>query len=260
MKIAVITPYFKEGRDVLQRCMESVRTQCIPVDQILVADGHPQNWVESHHRITHVVLPKNAGDFGDTPRCLGFLLGLRSGYDILQFLDVDNILMPDHFEVVLEHFRDVANADFPDVVVSRRHMLRPDGSVLPIGIPEDDERRHIDTNCYVFYRTAFELGLRWSLIPKQLAFMDDRVFYGMLVTANVKIAFNQRKTVGYTCLWESAYRRLGEEPPPNCRNIEGHRAEALAWWRALDRHTRRIIERQLGVPIFETPNTTEVSS
>ena len=260
MRICVITPYFNEGREVLLRCLASVQSQCIPVDHILVADGHPQSWIESHDRVTHVVMRKNIGDFGDTPRSLGFLLGMRSDYDILQFLDADNVLMRDHFEAVLDHFRGVATADFPDIVVARRHMLRPDGSILPVGVPEDDARRHIDTNCYVFYRTAFDLGLKWSFIPKQLAFMDDRVFYGMLVAADVKIRFNERKTVGYTCLWEGAYRQVGEEPPPNCRNVEGHRAAALAWWRTLDHHSKSIIERRLGVPIFETPETAGVSS
>jgi hypothetical protein len=260
MRIAVVTPYFKEGRDVLQRCTDSVRAQSVPVDHIFVADGHPQNWIESYRHVTHIVLRHNTGDFGDTPRSLGFVMGMRSEYDILQFLDVDNVLMPDHFDVVLGHFRGLDSSEFPDLVVARRHMLRPDGSILSINVPEDDNARHIDTSCYVFYRTAFDVGLKWSFIPKQLAFMDDRVFFAMLVIANLKIVFNQSKTVGYACLWEAAYRKAGEVPPPNCRNVEDHRAAALAWWQALDPHGKKVIERRLGVPIFEAPQNAAAAS
>lgn len=253
MRVAVITPYFTEGKDVLQRCMASVQAQAVSVDHIFVADGHPQDWIESQRNVTQIIVRSNAGDFGDTPRCLGFVLGVRREYDILQFLDVDNVLMPDHFATVLDHFRGVDEARFPDLVVARRHMLRPDGSVLSVSIREDDELDHVDTSCYVFFRTAFDVGLKWSLIPRQLAFMGDRVFFGMLAAMKLKVAFNQSKTVGYTCLWEAVYREAGEEPPPNCRDVESHRAAARAWWRALDARSKSVIERRLGVPILEMP-------
>jgi glycosyltransferase involved in cell wall biosynthesis len=259
MRVAVVTPYFDESKDVLERCMASARNQSVPVDHILVADGKPQYWIEAHANVTHVVLRKGTADFGDTPRCLGFVMGIRSGYDIIQFLDADNVLMPDHFAITLEHFRGRGAAEYPDVVVARRQMLRPDGSVLAASIPEDDALRHIDTSCYVFYRTAFPVGLKWSLIPRELAFMDDRVFFAMLtqVHRKLKLAFNQAKSVGYTCLWESIYRMIGEQPPANCKNLERHYAAAQQWWRTLDPYRKHLIERTLGLPIW-IPATHEL--
>jgi len=252
VRIAVVTPYFTESREVLERCLASVRGQAVPVDHVLVADGNPQYWIEAHANVTHVVLQKSAGDFGDTPRSIGFVVAMRDGYDLIQFLDADNILTPDHFEYSLKHFRGRPAAEYPDLVVARRQMLRADGTVINAAISEDDALRHIDTSCYIFHRTSFHVGLKWCLIPRELGFMDDRVFYALLMQKHpgLKIVFNKRKTVGYTCLWESVYRMIGEEPPPNRKNLDSEVAVAREWWRGLDPHSKRVIERTLGLPIL----------
>jgi glycosyltransferase involved in cell wall biosynthesis len=252
MRIAVVTPYFKESADILRRCLTSVQSQCAPVDHVLVADGHPQDWVEAEPGVTHIVLRRSAADFGDTPRSLGFVVAMRNDYDLIQFLDADNILRNDHFDVVLRHFRGCPEAAYPDLVVARRELLRPDGSVLDHSIEEDDALRHIDTSCYVFYRTAFHVGLKWSLIPRQLGFMDDRVFFALMRKSSLaRIVTTETKTVGYTCWWRDIYRELGETPPLGSRDIEDHRAAARLWWNTLDPHSRRVIEARLGVPIYD---------
>ena len=136
--------------------------------------------------------------------------------------------------------------------MARRQLLRPDGSILEVSVPHDDARTHIDTNCYVFYRTAFSVGLKWSLIPRQISFMGDQAFFAMLTQthAHLKLAYNQTKTVGYTCLWEIYYRMAGEEPPANCKDMKPHIAAAREWWRSLDPHRKDVIERALGLPIL----------
>lgn len=250
MRIAVVTPYFQESADVLRRCLASVQSQCVPVDHVMVADGHAQYWIEQQPRVTHIELRQGAADFGDTPRSVGFVVAMRREYDLIQFLDADNVLMPDHFEVVLSHFRGIPEAEYPDLVVARRQMLRPDGSVLGITIDEDEALTHIDTSCYVLYRTAFHLGLKWALIPKQLGFMDDRVFFALMTRAGLrKIVGNPVKTVGYTCWWDDIYKLAGEEPPPNCRKLEPYREAARKWWAALDAHSKAVLEARLGLPI-----------
>jgi hypothetical protein len=254
MRIAVVTPYFRESADVLRRCLTSVQSQGVPVDHVLVADGHPQDWVEREPRITHIVLRTGAADFGDTPRSLGFVVAMRSEYDIIQFLDADNILMPGHFDAVLSHFRGRPEAEYPDLVLARRELLRPDGSVLGRGLQEDDALKHVDTSCYVFYRTAFHVGLKWCFIPKQLGFMDDRVFFAMMRRSGLaRVAVNEIRTVGYTCWWVDIYREAGEEPPPGCKHLEDHRAAARKWWRTLDARSKSVIEARLGVPIILQP-------
>ncbi|HLJ21046.1 MAG TPA: glycosyltransferase family A protein [Stellaceae bacterium] len=254
MRIAVVTPYFKESAEVLRRCLASVQSQGMPVDHVLVADGHPQYWVEDQPCVTHVVLRKSAADFGDTPRSVGFVVAMRREYDIIQFLDADVVLMPGHFDLVLSHFRGLPEAEYPDLVVARRQMLRPDGSELAVRIGEDDALKHIDTSCYVFYRTAFHLGIKWSFIPKELGFMDDRVFFALMTRAGLrKVAINPAKTVGYTCWWTDLYKLAGEEPPPGSKNVEPYRAAAHAWWRTLDAHSKKVIETRLGLPIKISP-------
>jgi glycosyltransferase involved in cell wall biosynthesis len=250
MRIAVVTPYFNESAEILRRCLASVQAQCVPVDHVLVADGHSQDWIEAEPRVTHIVLRSPAADFGDTPRSLGFIVAMRSDYDIIQFLDADNVLSRDHFEVVLRHFRGRPETEYPDLVIARRQLLRPDGSVLRHSIKEDDALVHIDTSCYVFYRTAFHIGLKWAFIPRQLGFMDDRVFFALMKKARPpRIAVNATKTVGYTCMWRDIYTELGETPPPNCKDVEEYRAAAHEWWNGLDAHSKGVIEARLGVPV-----------
>ena len=42
MRVAVVTPYWKEPIDVLERCWRSVRTQThCDIVHYMVADGHP---------------------------------------------------------------------------------------------------------------------------------------------------------------------------------------------------------------------------
>jgi len=162
--------------------------------------------------------------------------------------------MPGHFDVVLSHFSGLPEAEYPDLVVARREMLRPDGSVLGVTIDEDEALKHIDTSCYILYRTAFHLGLKWSLIPKELGFMDDRVFFALMTRAGLrKIVVNPVKTVGYTCWWEDIYKLAGETPPPNSKNIEPYRHAARAWWETLDGHSKSVIEARLGLPIKIPP-------
>jgi glycosyltransferase involved in cell wall biosynthesis len=261
MRIAVVTPYFKESAEVLRRCLASVQSQGVPVDHVLVADGHPQDWIEAEPRVTHIVLRKSAADFGDTPRSIGFVSAMRSEYDIVQFLDADNILMPGHFDMTLRHFRGLPEAEYPELVVARRQLLRPDGSALGVSIKADDTLKHIDTSCYIFYRTAFHVGLKWCFIPKQLGFMDDHVFFALLTRSRLRrIAVNEARTVGYTCWWDDIYREAGEAPPPNCKHLEEYRAAARAWWGTLDAHSKSVIEARLGLPIILPPAPGEAGT
>ena len=41
-RYAFVTPYYKEARDCLERCVASVRRQTVRADHILVADGFPR--------------------------------------------------------------------------------------------------------------------------------------------------------------------------------------------------------------------------
>src|SRR5574337_2079445 len=100
LKVAVVTPYFKEPAATLARCIDSVRKQHADreigeIAHILVADGHPQHWIDDLS-VRHLKLDRAHGDFGNTPRSIGAQLAASEGYDAIAFLDADNWLDPDH--------------------------------------------------------------------------------------------------------------------------------------------------------------------
>jgi hypothetical protein len=245
MRIAVVTPYHKESEEVLARCMASVREQSVAADHILVADGHPQYWVEEYANVAHLVLRKSAADYGDTPRSLGFVLGVRRDYDIIQFLDADNILYGGHFDLVLNGFAETA----ADLLIARRDLLRPDGSIIDWKNEEDDNFRHVDTSCFVFSRSAFPLGLKWSHIPREFGCIDDRIFFAVVQQTPLRVGILPSRTVGYTCMWPGVYKAIGEEPPPGAHEILDVYAEAKAWWDALDETRRQLVQSHLGAVI-----------
>ena len=246
MRIAVVTPYHREKHEVLARCMDSVRNQAAEVGHFLVADGYSQDWVEEYPNVNHIVLRKNSGDFGDTPRSVGFLVAMRNEYDVIQFLDADNLLLPDHFTAVQE----CLSSTGPDVVIARRFLMRPDGTRLDAAFTEDIKLEHVDTSCLIFYRTAFHIGLKWSFIPKQLGFFDDRFFYEILKREAPRTTVMKEPTVGYACLWSIVYETLGEPLPPGCRrNLTPHLEEAKRWWRELDPEKKQLVERNMGISI-----------
>jgi len=47
MKVAVITPYFKESLDILQKCHESLKKQTYPSVHTIFADGFPNDEINN---------------------------------------------------------------------------------------------------------------------------------------------------------------------------------------------------------------------
>ena len=142
MRIAIVTAYFNEDRPTLERCIESVRSQTVPVEHILVADGRPQDWVPAAG-MRHIALDRSHGDFGDTPRVIGLLLAIREEFDAIQFLDADNLVYPRHAAMATALLRETG----AHMLVLKRRVLRPDGSALNLTAAEDEALSTIDTNC-----------------------------------------------------------------------------------------------------------------
>lgn len=65
MRVAVITPYFKESRAWIERCIQSVRKQSFACEHFLVADGHAQDWIEGEE-VRHLRLDRSHADYGAT--------------------------------------------------------------------------------------------------------------------------------------------------------------------------------------------------
>lgn len=207
-RVAIVTPYCTETRALLQRCLMSVCAQTMTADHFMVADGHPDDWIDQNYEARHITLDRAHGDAGNAARAIGALLAIAEGYDAIGLLDADNWLEADHVATCLA----VAAREPVDYVVAKRTLRRPDESVMPL-----TETWPYDTNCMFFLRGAFDVLPHWAMIPQHLALVGDRAFYSMLERRGLASAHTGHATVNYHNLWASSYRALGEPLPPGAK-------------------------------------------
>lgn len=216
MKIAVITPYYKEPTDMLQLCHQSVVDQDLKADHFFVADGHPNPFIRERS-VEHVILPRPSDDNGNTPRGVGGILAINRGYDFIAYLDADNWFHKGHLSSLIELHRTTKAG----VCASFRTIHAIDGSELPnVQDPEEANLTHIDTSCYMLHRSAFELNDIWLKMPKPLSPICDRVFLKGVITKRFTIVSTRAKTVAFRSQYEDHYRAANLTPPTNAkRNI-----------------------------------------
>jgi glycosyltransferase involved in cell wall biosynthesis len=244
VKIAYITPYYKESMDVLERCIESVEAQTIKSDHFLISDGYPQEWVGG--RVArHIKLGKSHGDYGNTPRGLGAQLAVSEGYDAIGFLDADNWIDPTHTEECLAtaiwHYGSFMSCDY---VVARRRFIRPDLTV--IDTPE--EHNFVDTNCYFLLRGAYSVIPTWNLMPKEFSSVCDRVFGKRIKEAGLNSATNKNVTVNYLTLWPVHYTNAGEIPPPEATH-HAYANQGTSWLADRKKMEQILLNRQAGTDL-----------
>lgn len=224
MKVAVVTPYYKEPPEILRRCIESVRAQTHPqVQHYMVADGHPQpELLAQYPEVASAVLPAANADFGDTPRAIGALCALSAGADVVCFLDADNLYAPEHVASLVEVYeRGRASGTPHDAVFAYRQLFFPDHPALRYKDPEDIDHRHVDTNCVSLARSAAFLWPGFGLIPKNMSPIGDRVFFKLVRHHRLNIAWTGRHTVLYESNWAAHYLRAGL-PVPATAQRGGH--------------------------------------
>src|SRR5262249_43084985 len=100
-RYAMITPYHKESRHLLQRAINSVKNQTVPTDHFLIADGFAQEWIDGEG-VRHVKIDREHGYGGRTPRGVGALIAIAEEYDGIGMLDADNWLDSDHVQTCIE--------------------------------------------------------------------------------------------------------------------------------------------------------------
>lgn len=208
-RYAAITPYYKEDRHVLERCISSVRHQTFDTDHFLISDGFAQDWIDDC-ATRHIRLGIAHADYGNTPRGIGGLLAASEQYDGIFFIDADNWLEPRHVETCVR----AAETKFGtaldcDLVIARRNFRRTDESIMPV----PDEEGHIDTNCLFFLPGSYDLLSLWVTMPKMMASLGDRYFYKVLMARNLNLAHCLEPMVNYHCIWAYYYQVLGEELP-----------------------------------------------
>jgi len=170
MKVAVVTPYYREADDVLRVCLDSVRAQThAPCRHFLVSDGFPNPLVDTYDA-THIRLPNAHGDNGNLGRCVGAFTAISEGYDAIAFLDADNWFRPDHIaRMVALHVRTGAA-----VCSSGRSIHRLDGSLLIASDQESDGVNFVDTSCLCISRPAFDLMSLWGMMPREAGPICER--------------------------------------------------------------------------------------
>jgi glycosyltransferase involved in cell wall biosynthesis len=242
LRVAVITPYYREALSILRQCHDSVRTQTYPCTHFLIADGHPQEeistWSAQHH-----TLARSHGDLGNTPRCLGSLSAMNQGYDAIAYLDADNWYYPNHVEVMVNLHRETAAA----VCTATRSIHRVDGSLMYIDWTESDGKNHVDTNCFFLTRPAFRLLPIWAMMPPQVCLFQDRLFWQAVQLRRFQTAHHAQPTVAYRTLHQAHYHNTGDALPPESKSSEEFE-KAARWWNSLPDDVRNDWSRYLAPP------------
>jgi glycosyltransferase involved in cell wall biosynthesis len=224
MRVAVVTPYFRERDDVLRQCLDSVAAQSCLVTHILVADGFPSDWASqavSHH----TVLPGSGhGDYGNLARAVGAAIAMAEGFDAVALLDADNWYQPDHISSLLTLHRQTGAA----ICTATRSLHRMDGSLLAAHDRESDGISFADTNCLFYLREAFALLPLWGQIP-QFAAIGDRIIWTAIQSRKITTAHSGLPTVAYRTCYCNHYRRPGEVPPPDCKTNDMIDQQVASW-------------------------------
>jgi hypothetical protein len=211
-RFAIITPYYKENRQTLERCLQSVRTQSVHVDHIVIADGFPQSWIDDEP-VRHFKLDTPHRDFGATPRGLGALLAVSERYEGIGLLDADNWFAPDHVANCIELA--ARQKDRCDFVVARRHLMTPDENLLDV--PDEPVASLVDTSCYFFLPGSYPVLHHWVTMPKPLSPISDRIFYAAAKAYGLRSAVLDQPTVFYETLWSANYVAAGLPVPANAK-------------------------------------------
>jgi hypothetical protein len=213
---AIVTPYYREPIDVVERAISSVESQMqidLSIKHYLVADGFPLEFKSK--KIIHLTLPSCHSDCGDTPRVMGATLAVRQGCRGLMFLDADNVLYPSHVELAYKAHQQTGC----NIVITRRDMLSAAGDKL--AYPDEDRRlEHVDTGCFVFFGEAVYDALEWVKIPRQYSVVGDRYLWQMIKAKRRQVTVIDTPTVGYKCLWKANYISSNVDPPMEAKNLD----------------------------------------
>ena len=214
-KPAVITPYLKEDLGIIERCHESCLKQTRKVNHFIVADGNPNNAIDSWDT-NHIILSNSHNDYGNTPRGIGAMSAMNLGFNVIFFLDADNWFEKDHVESIL---RMKTEMPFLDIAASYRNFVLPEGIfVEPDAV--DHEKRHIDTSCMCFFETSFFLLPFWLTMTKEVSCLCDRVMFKRFKDNNLKIGFTEQRTLNYTTNYKIHYARAGIVPPKTAKELD----------------------------------------
>jgi hypothetical protein len=213
MKLAIITPRFKEPPEWVNQCITSVAEQGVECTQIVVNDGGDHGAVRAGH-VETIELPAPHGDYGDAARAIGSASAVARGFDAIAYLDADNWYLPNHLKSLLALHEQTKAA----VCSSTRMLHQPDGKVLG-KCPEVDGERFVDTNCLMVFRPAFTMLPIWFLMPPEYHIMGDRIFWRAVLESKLLRAHSGKPTVAYRTVHRFHYDFFGVEPPADAKEL-----------------------------------------
>lgn len=215
LKIAVVTPYYKESSAVLRQCHESVLRQTYGCRHILVSDGHPASFFDNSPDAHHIKLPAANGDNGNTPRALGGMFAERNGFDAIAYLDADNWYDPNHIETMVAAYE----SHRTPLVASKRRFCDLNGNPLHVTEKDEESNSHVDTSCWLILRPAFHLLRTW-LMPRELSPICDRIFFHKVAHDRLRIAPTNARTVNFRTQYSLHYQAAGLSPPPGAKTVD----------------------------------------
>lgn len=252
MKVAVVTPYYKEDEALLRQAHDSVLAQRVACRHILIADGEPKPALDGWDA-WHVRLGQCHDDYGDTPRAIGALMAAARGFDAVAFLDADNWYEPNHVASLIDlHGRTGAV-----VCTSGRQLRAVDGSLLLADDGLDYGVGSIDTNSLFVTRSAFAVLPLWATIPRWLAAIGDCVFWMGVLASGATTAHSGEPTICYRSRAAGHYAAAGLPPPPEAaRWSEPVHLGKLAWCRLSPRRKIGLLfqgDRRALAPSIDDP-------
>jgi glycosyltransferase involved in cell wall biosynthesis len=215
LRVAVVTPYYKETDDVLLKCHESVLNQSYPCTHLLVADGHPRALFGNSEKTMHTILPKGNSDNGNTPRTLGGIIADSYGFDAVAYLDADNWYEPDHIIALLKSQKN----DESSLITCKRKFYDLGGDLLDITEADEDRNLHVDTSCWLIFRPAFLLLRSW-LMPKPLSPLCDRIFFKKVINDRYHVTMTNHRTVAFRTQYADHYRAAGVPVPDGAKGSD----------------------------------------
>ncbi len=228
MRVAVVTPYYRESDDILRQCLQSVAAQTFPVTRILVADGFPKDWV-AQAAGRHIALPgQGHGDNGNLGRATGCALAVAEGFDAIALLDADNWFLPNHIASLVTLHQDTGAA----ICTSARSLHRPDGAFLDALDPEANGVDFADTSCLLYLRPAFSLLPLWERMPAQFGPICDRIMWAAIQLHKTTTAHSGLPTMAFRSIYCVHYHGQGVVMPPGCKPLAEVEA-CMGRWNAL---------------------------
>jgi glycosyltransferase involved in cell wall biosynthesis len=216
MKVAVISPYYREDLETLRKCHTSVLEQTYPCTHFFVADGHPQPELSSWD-VQHIILPVSHRDFGNTPRGIGGISALNQGFDAIAYLDADNWYAPDHVESLVA----CCLENGCKVAFSSRHIVLSTGELFDRFDPDEAAGKHVDTSCFFITAGAAFLVPIWAMMDPKVSPICDRIMLNAVLIHGVSHAWTGRKTLYYVSHWREHFEAMGKPPPPDPHTSAG---------------------------------------